>query len=68
MKVTKIQDDGNKFILHGESGLYDRVREVFENIAPGVNVTPSEEAEAHILYNENNRDIVLGVLDDHTRG
>lgn len=67
VRITKIQDDGSKFIVHGDADLYDRMKEVFEDIALGVNVTPSERAEAHILYTENNRDIVLRVLDDHTR-
>lgn len=67
VRITKIQDDGSKFIVHGDEGLYDRMKEVFEGIALGVGVTPSEKAEAHVLYTENNRDIVLRVLDDHTR-
>lgn len=66
MRIHKIQDDGERFIIHGEDGLRDRLREVFENIALGVNVTPSDDAEANILYTENNRDIVLRILHDHT--
>lgn len=66
MRITKIQDDGNRFIIHGSSGLYSRLCEVFDRMALGVSVTESEGAEANILYTENNRDIVLRVLNDHT--
>lgn len=65
MKITRIQDDGNKFVIHGSSGLYSRLSEVFDQMGLGISVTESEKAEAHILYTENNRDIVLRVLDDH---
>lgn len=67
MRIQRIQDDGERFIIHGENGLYNRLNEVFENIALGVSVTPSDNGEAHILYTENNRDIVLRILHDHTR-
>lgn len=66
MKVYKIQDNGSKFIIRGETGLYDRLQEVFENTGLGISVTESEEAEANILYTENNRDIVLRLLNEHT--
>lgn len=66
MRITKIQDDGNRFIIHGASGLYSRLSEVFDKMALGVSVTESDDAEANILYTENNRDIVLRILDDHT--
>lgn len=66
MRITKIQDDGNRFIIHGSSGLYSRLSEVFDKMALGVSVTESDDAEANILYTENNRDIVLRVLNDHT--
>lgn len=65
MRITKIQDDGNRFIIYGETGLYSRLSEVFDRMALGVSVTESDNAEANILYTENNRDIVLRVLDDH---
>lgn len=67
MRITNIQDDGNRFIIHGSSGLYSRLSEVFDKMALGVSVTKSDEAEANILYTENNRDIVLSVLNDHVR-
>jgi hypothetical protein len=66
VRITKIQDDGNRFIIYGNSGLYSRLSEVFEKMALGVSVTESDDAEANILYTENNRDIVLRILDDHT--
>lgn len=67
MRIAKIQDDGSKFIIHGSSGLYERLSEVFDQMALGVSVTESDNAEANILYTENNRDIVLRVLNDHTK-
>ncbi|QKQ98736.1 hypothetical protein GKQ38_04390 [Candidatus Nanohaloarchaea archaeon] len=66
MRVYKIQDDGSKFILHGETGLYSRLKEVFDNTGLGISVTESEDATANILYTENNRDIVLQLLNEHT--
>ncbi len=66
MRITKIQDDGERFIIHGESGLYSKLKEVFDQMGLGISVTESEEAEANILYTENNRDIVLSVLDERT--
>lgn len=66
MRITKIQDDGNRFIIHGGSGLRSRLSEVFDKMALGVSVTEADDAEANILYTENNRDIVLRVLNDHT--
>lgn len=67
MRITNIQDDGNRFIIHGSSGLYSRLSEVFEHMALGVSVTESDNAEANILYTENNRDVVLRILYDHTK-
>ena len=66
MKITKIQDDGERFIIHGDDVLLDRLKEVFDQMALGVSVTESEEGIANILYTDNNRDIVLRVLSDHT--
>jgi hypothetical protein len=66
MKITKIQDDGERFIIHGDGRLLDRLKEVFDQMALGVSVTESEKGVANILYTENNRDIVLRVLSDHT--
>lgn len=66
MRITKIQDDGNRFIIYGSSGLRSRLSEVFDKMALGVSVTEADNAEANILYTENNRDIVLRILDEHT--
>ncbi|MFT4892555.1 MAG: hypothetical protein ACI8Z7_000335 [Candidatus Nanohaloarchaea archaeon] len=66
MRITKIQDDGERFIIHGDGRLLDRLKEVFDQMALGVSVTESEDGVANILYTENNRDIVLQVLNDHT--
>ncbi len=66
MRITKIQDDGERFIIHGESGLYSKLKEVFDQMGLGISVTESDEAVANILYTENNRDIVLSVLDERT--
>lgn len=68
MRITRIQDDGERFILHGSSGLYGRLKDVFDQMGLGISVTESDSAEAHILYTENNRDIVLRVLDERTEG
>ncbi|MBC5792877.1 MAG: hypothetical protein H8Z69_02435 [Nanohaloarchaea archaeon] len=67
MKITKIQDDGERFIIHGDGRLYSRLKDVFGQMGLGISVTKSEEGVAHILYTENNRDIVLRVLDEHTK-
>lgn len=66
MRITKIQDDGNRFIIHGDGGLYKRLQEVFDQMSLGISVTKSRDGVANILYTENNRDIVLNVLHDHT--
>ncbi len=66
MRITKIQDDGERFIIYGESGLYSKLKEVFDQMGLGISVTESDEAVANILYTENNRDIVLSVLDERT--
>ena len=66
MRITKIQDDGERFIIHGESGLYSKLGEVFDQMGLGISVTESRNAEANILYTENNRDIVLSVLNERT--
>ncbi|MFP4038644.1 MAG: hypothetical protein ACLFTA_02590 [Candidatus Nanohaloarchaea archaeon] len=66
MRITKIQDDGEKFIIHGETGLQQKLRETFDQVGLGISVTSSEKAEAHVLYTENNRDIVLRILDERT--
>jgi len=66
MRIRKIQDDGGRFIIHGDSGLYSKLKEVFDQMGLGISVTESEEAEANVLYTENNRDIVLRVLDERT--
>lgn len=66
MRITNIQDDGERFIIHGESGLYSKLKDVFDQMGLGISVTESEDGEANILYTENNRDIVLRVLDERT--
>lgn len=67
MEIAKIQDDGEeRFIIHGNGRLFDRLKEVFDQMALGVSVTDSDTGVANILYTENNRDIVLRVLNTHT--
>jgi len=66
VRITKIQDDGSKFIIYGETGLAGKLREVFDNLGLGISVTENDRAEANILYTENNRDIVLRILDERT--
>ena len=67
MRITKIQDDGERFIIHGELGLYNELKEVFDQMGLGISVTESNQGIANILYTENNRDIVLSVLDERTK-
>lgn len=67
MRITKIQDDGEKFIIHGDPGLYSKLEDAFEQTGLGISVTESEKGVANILYTENNRDIVLRILDERTR-
>jgi len=67
MRISKIQDDGGKFIIHGDGRLLQELKEVFDNMALGVSVTGSDSGVANILYTENNRDLVLRVLNDHTK-
>lgn len=66
MRITNIQDDGERFIIYGDSGLYSKLKEVFDQMGLGISVTESDEGEANILYTENNRDIVLRVLNERT--
>ena len=61
-----IQDDGARFIIHGDGRLYQKLKEVFDQLGLGISVTESEIGVANILYTENNRDIVLRVLDERT--
>lgn len=68
MRITKIQDDGNRFIIHGDGRLLARLEEVFDQMALGVSVTESDVGVANILYTENNRDVVLRILRDKTEG
>jgi hypothetical protein len=68
MRITKIQDDGERFIVHGSSGLHGKLCEVFDQMGLGISVTSSDSAEANILYTENNRDLVLRVLRERTEG
>lgn len=64
-RITKIQDDGSRFIIHGKNGLYNELKQAFDHIGLGVSVTESDKGVANILYTENNRDIVLRLLNDH---
>ena len=66
MRITKIQDDGERFIIHGHSGLYEKLSKVFDQMGLGISVTESDTGVANILYTENNRDIVLSVLNERT--
>jgi len=66
VRITKIQDDGERFIIHGDNRLYQKLKEVFDQMGLGISVTESEKGVANILYTENNRDIVLRVLDERT--
>ena len=68
MRITKIQDDGERFIIHGDGRLLEKLREVFDQLALGVSVTESDQGIANILYTENNRDIILRVLHERTEG
>ena len=43
MRITKIQDDGERFIIHGDGRLLQELKDVFDNMALGVSVTPSEK-------------------------
>lgn len=65
-QITKIQDDGSRFIIHGKNGLYDELKQAFDHIGLGVSVTQSDRGAANILYTENNRDIVLRMLYDQS--
>jgi len=67
MRITKIQDDGERFIIHGDQGLYEKLGQVFDQMGLGISVTESEDGVANILYTENNRDIVLSVLNERTK-
>lgn len=65
VKIDKIQDDGGKFILYGTSGLKEEIEEIFSKIGLGITVTGCKDGIANVLYTENNRDIVLRILDEH---
>lgn len=66
MEINRIQDDGGKFIIHGEVGLRDELRTIFSDVGLGISVTESDRGTANVLYTENNRDIVLRMLKDCT--
>lgn len=68
MRITKIQNDGERFIIHGNGRLLEKLREVFDQLVLGVSVTESDNGVANILYTENNRDIILRVLHERTEG
>lgn len=60
MNIEKIQDDGEKFIIHGRN-IHKELKSIFDNIALGITVSKHGD-KSHILYTENNRDIVLRIL------
>ena len=66
MRIDKIQDDGQKFILHGETSLKDGLQRIFSEVGLGISVTNSDKGMVNVLYTENNRDIVLKMLKDCT--
>ncbi len=66
MRIDRIQDDGGRFILHGETGLRDELVRIFSDVGLGISVTESDRGTANVLYTENNRDIVLRMLRDCT--
>ncbi|MFB6159029.1 MAG: hypothetical protein ABEJ95_05240 [Candidatus Nanohalobium sp.] len=68
MRITKIEDDGERFIIHGDSCLYTKLKETFDQMGLGISVTESDRGIANILYTENNRDIILRVLNERTDG
>ncbi|MFB6100847.1 MAG: hypothetical protein ABEK16_06285 [Candidatus Nanohalobium sp.] len=68
MRITKIQDDGERFIIHGDGRLYQKLKDAFDQMGLGISVTESEKGVANILYTENNRDIILNVLRERTDG
>jgi hypothetical protein len=67
VRINKIQDDGERFIIHGEASLYTKIKDVFDQMGLGISVTRSDKGVANILYTENNRDIVLRVLQERTK-
>ena len=68
LDIHKIQDDGQKFIIHGKRGLYDDLKQAFDHVGLGISVTESDKGVANVLYTENNRDIILRMLYDQTDG
>lgn len=62
MNIRKIEDTGNKFIIHGRKELFQDLKDIFDNLGLGISVTRSDRGVANILYTENNRDIVLNIL------
>jgi hypothetical protein len=66
VKIDNIQDDGERFIIHGKGNLYSELKSTFDQMGLGISVTKSEKGVANILYTENNRDIVLTILKEKT--
>lgn len=66
MDLEKVEDDGKKFIVYGDSSLYRELKDIFDNLGLGISVTESDRGLANILYTENNRDIVLKILKEKT--
>lgn len=67
-RIKRIQDDGQKFILHGDHSLKEDIEKALDHIGLGISVTKSHNGNVNILYTENNRDIVLQILKDHITG
>lgn len=67
LQITKIEDNGSKFIIHGEQELFPELKETFDNLGLGISVTESERGVANILYTENNRDIILNILNERSK-
>lgn len=61
MRIDKIEDDGEKFILHGEN-IYNSFKDSMDNIGLGISVTKSKRGDANVLYTKNNRDLVLKLI------
>lgn len=66
LEITKIEDNGNKFIIHGSSEIFSELKETFDNLGLGISVTQSDRGVANILYTENNRDIILNILNERS--
>lgn len=68
LQISKIQDDGKKFILHGSGELQAELERILDNIGMGVSVSESGKGTVNVLYTENNRDLVLKIIRDSVDG